>query len=111
MHTQIKCRLPNHHPSHPYDASCDEPAPDTLRSVTPEDTARATLHDVAHDLERDEVRVLTRIAEHLLLAKRIYVPLLVDGDARWLCTKEVRDRVEDALVCLACVWATSEVSR
>jgi len=41
----------------------DEPIPDTLRMITPEDAARAALEGVVCSLERDELRVLTRIAE------------------------------------------------
>jgi hypothetical protein len=43
----------------------DEPIPDTQRSPTHRDVARAALNGIACQLELDEVRVLTRIARLL----------------------------------------------
>ena len=54
---------------------CEEPIPDTLRMIPTEDAARATLHGVACNLGRDEVRVLTRIAERLRAGRLVYGPL------------------------------------
>jgi hypothetical protein len=87
---------------------CAESIPDTLRSIPPEDAARATLHGVACDLGRDEVRVLTRIAERLQLGKRVYGPLCLAEDARSFRGKEAREELEDALVYLACAWLKAE---
>ena len=64
------------------DPSCEEPIPDTLRMITPEDAARATLNGVVESLGRDEVRVLTRIAQRLAFGRRAYGPLHVATDRR-----------------------------
>jgi hypothetical protein len=81
--------------NHDNNAQCEEPIPDTLRMIAPEDAARATLHGVACDLGHDEVRVLTRIAERI-------------RDARTFRSKEAREELEDALVYLACAWLKAE---
>jgi hypothetical protein len=88
----------------------EEPMPDTLRMVSPEDTARAMLHGVVGYLGRDEVRVLTRIAERLRFGRQAYGPLFVAGDRREFRGKEARQEVEDALVYFACAWLKSEVA-
>src|SRR5580658_10311151 len=53
----------------------EEPIPDTLRMITPDDAARATLNGAAGNLGRDELRVLTRIAERLQAGRLVYGPL------------------------------------
>jgi hypothetical protein len=87
----------------------DEPMPDTLRMITPEDAARASLNGVARNLGRDEVRVLTRIAERLEVGARIYGPLFLATDGRTFRSKEAREELEDALVYLACAWLKGEL--
>jgi hypothetical protein len=47
--------------------------PDTLRMITPEDAARATLNGVACHLGRAQILVLVRIAERLRLGARVWV--------------------------------------
>ena len=92
---------------------CEEPIPDTLRMITPEDAARAVLNGIACDLGRDEVRVLTRIAERLKGGAGVYGPLFLAADSRSFRSKEAREELEDALVYLACAWlkaATREVA-
>ena len=92
---------------------CEEPIPDTLRMITPEDAARAVLNGIACDLGRDEVRVLTRIAERLKVGAGVYGPLCLAADSRSFRSKEAREELEDALVYLACAWlkaATREVA-
>jgi len=86
----------------------EEPIPDTLPMITSEDAARATLNGVACDLGRDEVRVLTRIAERLRLGSRVYGPLTLAHDLRSFRGKEAREELEDALVYLACAWLKTE---
>ena len=99
------------HPNDPQpttNPSCEEPIPETLRMITPEDAARATLNGAAESLGRDEVRVLTRIAEHLLLGRRAYGPLYLATDPRTFRSKEPREELEDVLVYLACAWPKAE---
>jgi hypothetical protein len=92
--------------------ACEEPIPDTLRMITPEDAARAVLNGAASDLGRDEVRVLTRIAERLKAGRRQYGPLHLASDTRTFRGVEAREELEDALVYLACAWLKAEeVSR
>ena len=65
-------------------------------------------------LGRDEVRVLTRIAERLHVGSRMYGPFYLATDARVFRDKEAREEIEDALVYLACAWLkaeTEEVTR
>ena len=88
--------------------SCEEPIPDTLRMITPEDAARATLNGAVEHLGRDEVRVLTRIAERLARGRRAYGPLHLATDPRTFRSKEAREELEDALVYLACAWLKAE---
>jgi hypothetical protein len=85
-----------------------ESIPDTLRIVTPEDAARATLHGVACDLGRDELRVLTRIAERLRRGQERYGFLHLGSDRRSFRSTEAREELEDALVYLACAWLKAE---
>jgi len=87
---------------------CEEPIPDTLRMITPEEAARATLHGLAYTLGRDEVRVLMRIAERLRAGRLVYGPLTLACDARSFRGKEAREELEDALVYLACAWLKAE---
>jgi hypothetical protein len=86
----------------------DEPIPDTLRMISPEDAARDALEGVLCSLGRDEVRVLTRIAERLNTGRRLYGPLYLATDARAFREKEAREEIEDALVYLACAWLKAE---
>jgi hypothetical protein len=86
----------------------EEPIPDTLRMVAPEDAARATLNGIAGALSRDEVRVLVRIAERLQAGRRAYGPLILSADGRTFRSKEAREELEDALVYLACAWLKTE---
>jgi hypothetical protein len=86
----------------------EEPIPDTLRMIAPEDAARATLHGVACNLGYDEMRVLTRIAEGIHAGRLAYGPLFLANDARTFRSKEAREELEDALVYLACAWLKSE---
>ena len=90
------------------DRSCEEPIPDTLRLIPPEDAGRATLNGAVDNLGRDEVRVLTRIAERLVLGRRAYGPLDIATDSRTFRCKEAREELEDALVYLACAWLKAE---
>ena len=90
------------------DPSCEEPIPDTLRLIPPEDAGRATLNGAVDNLGRDEVRVLTRIAERLALGRRAYGPLDLATDPRTFRSKEAREELEDALVYLACAWLKAE---
>jgi hypothetical protein len=76
--------------------------------VTAEDAARATLHGVACNLGRDEVRVLTRIAERLRAGRLVYGQLTLACDTRSFRGKEAREELEDALVYLACAWLKAE---
>ena len=92
----------------------DEPIPDTLRMITPEDAARAVLNGIVGSLGRDEVRVLTRIAQRLQVGRRLYGPFYLATDARVFRDTEARQELEDALVYLACAWLkaeTQEVTR
>jgi hypothetical protein len=77
--------------------------------ITPEDAARATLHGVTCDLGRDEVRVLTRIAERLKAGRRAYGSLNLQTDTRASRATEAREELEDALVYLACAWLKAEI--
>ena len=82
----------------------DEPIPDTLRMVTPEDAVRATLNGVVCGLGRDEVRVLTRIAERLKVRAARYGALNVSRDASTFGREEATEMVEDFLAYLAVAW-------
>jgi hypothetical protein len=86
----------------------DESMADTERMLTPETAARAALTGVTCELGRDEVRVLTRIAERLRDGQDVYGQLDLITDAREFRTKEAREEVEDALVYLACAWLKIE---
>jgi hypothetical protein len=97
-HTQAAVHTPD----------CEDPVPDTLRMITPEDAARAMLHGVACNLGRDEVRVLTRVAERLRAGRLVYGPLTLACDVRSFRGKEAREELEDALVYLACAWLKAE---
>ena len=87
---------------------CEESIPGTLRMITPEEAARATLHGLAYTLGRDEVRVLMRIAERLRAGRLVYGPLTLACDVRSFRGKEAREEREDALVYLACAWLKAE---
>jgi hypothetical protein len=89
-------------------ADLDEPIPDTLRMITPEDAARATLYGIVRSLGRDEVRVLTRIAARLQVGSRMYGPFYLATDTRVFRDTEARQELEDALVYLACAWLKAE---
>jgi hypothetical protein len=86
----------------------DEAVADTLRTLNPEDAARATLNGLACELGHDEVRVLTSIAERLRGGRVAYGPLMLSADPRHFRTKEAREEVEDALVYLACAWLQNQ---
>ena len=104
-------REPLTHPNDPQPTthpSCEAPIPDTLRLITPEDAARATLNGAVENLGRDEVRVPTRIAERLALGRRAYGPLDLATDLRTFRSKEAREELEDVLVYLACAWLKAE---
>jgi hypothetical protein len=87
----------------------DEPIPDTLRMITPDDAARAELHGVATGLGVDELRVLVRIGERLQLGRRQYGRLYLPNDTRSFRATEARQELEDALVYLACAWLKAEL--
>jgi len=91
-----------------YEAQRSEPIPDTLRMIAPEDVARAALDSIVGSLGRDEVRVLTRIAERLQVGSQMYGPFYLATDARAFREKEAREEIEDALVYLACAWLKAE---
>ena len=91
-----------------YEAQRSEPIPDTLRMIAPEDVARAALDSIVGSLGRDEVRVLTRIAERLQVGSQMYGPFYLATDARVFRDKEAREELEDALVYLACAWLKTE---
>jgi hypothetical protein len=91
-----------------YGAQRSAPIPDTLRMITPEEAARATLNGVVCYLGRDEVRVLTCIAEWLRAGRISYGPLFLANDARSFRSKEAREELEEALVYLACTWLKAE---
>jgi hypothetical protein len=82
----------------------DETQADTLRAVSPHDTARAILNGLACELGADELRVLARIAERLKGGQTMYGQLCLETDTRQFRAKEAREEVEDALVYLACAW-------
>jgi hypothetical protein len=82
--------------------------PATLRSITPEDVARAALTGAVAELGRMEVRVLTRIAERLTTAARTGRALGVIPRARAWPGGDARGEVDDALVFLACAWIKAE---
>jgi hypothetical protein len=86
----------------------DDPIPDTLRMITPDDAARAALTGVACELGIDELRVLTRIGERLKMGRRTYGSLYLPTDTRAFRTTEAREELEDALVYLACAWLKAE---
>ena len=98
-------------PQELFTPSCEEPIPDTLRMITPEDAARAGLNGIACELGRDELRVLTRIAERIRAGRRSYGPLFLAGDRRAFRGKEAREELEDALVYLACAWLKAEATQ
>jgi hypothetical protein len=86
----------------PITLDSDDLIPPTLRMISPEDTARAMLNGVVSHLGRDELRVLTRIAERLRQGRAAYGPLFLAGDTRTFRGKEAREELEDTLVYLAC---------
>jgi hypothetical protein len=91
----------------------DEPIPDTVRMITYEDAARASLRASIVALGIDEVRVLQRIADRLQDGQRQYGFFRLASDARAFRATEARQEIEDALVYFACAWlvgATKEVA-
>jgi hypothetical protein len=82
----------------------DEPIPDTLRMITHEDAARASLRASVLALGLEEVLVLRRIADRLRAGQRQYGFLHIASDPRTFREKEAREELEDALVYLACAW-------
>jgi hypothetical protein len=98
----------NTHTQEVHSPDCEEPIPDTLRMVTPEDAARAGLRAILLTLGVDEVLVLGRIAERLRKGQEQYGFLHLATDRRSFRSKEAREEIEDALVYLACSWLRSE---
>jgi hypothetical protein len=86
----------------------DEPIPDTVRMITYEDAARASLRTSILELGLDEVLVLDRLAERLRSGQRQYGFLHLANDRRAFRSKEAREELEDALVYLACAWLKAE---
>jgi hypothetical protein len=86
----------------------DEPIPDTMRMITYEDAARASLRASILELGLDEVLVLDRLAERLRRGQRQYGFLHLANDRRAFRAKEAREELEDALVYLACAWLKAE---
>jgi hypothetical protein len=70
--------------------------------------ARVSLQKLLSQLGRDEVRVLTRIAQRLLEGRRVYGALDLRRDRRAFLAKEAREEVEDFLVYAACAWLQRE---
>jgi hypothetical protein len=83
-----------------------DPIPNTER--TPHMGIRVALDFAVSKLGPDEQRVLTRIAERLVLGATEYGPLDIANDARAFRSREAREEVEDALVYLACAWLKGE---
>ncbi len=84
----------------------EESNPDTIRN--PDIGTLCALDQAIAKLGRDEHRVLTRIAERLLLGATTYGPLALASDPRSFKSREAREEVEDALVYFACAWLKSE---
>jgi hypothetical protein len=83
--------------------------PPTLRSITPEDTARATLNTALAELGSTEVHVLTRIAERLTTTTgRAGGALCAIPRARTFLREEAQREIDHALVFLACAWIKAE---
>jgi hypothetical protein len=82
--------------------------PPTLRSITPEDIARATLNSALAELGRTEVHVLTRIAERLTTTARAGGALGAIRRARTFLREDAQREIDDALVFLACAWIKAE---
>ena len=70
--------------------------------------ARIALDFVVSQLGADEQRVLTRIAERMVLGKIVYGSLDLENDRRAFRNREAREEIEDALVYLACAWLQSQ---
>jgi hypothetical protein len=100
---------PSRGPMPPDTPPDDEPIPETLRMITPDDAVRAELNGVACMLGVDELRVLVRIGERLKLGRRQYGRLYLPTDTRSFRTTEAREELEDALVYLACAWLKAEL--
>jgi hypothetical protein len=88
----------------PHPPPDDEPIPDTVRMITYEDAARASLRASIIALGIDEVRVLQRIADRLQDGQRQYGFFRLASDARAFRATEARQEIEDALVYFACAW-------
>ena len=80
--------------------------PDTVRN--PDIGSLVALDHAIAKLGRAEHRVLTRIAERLLLGAAIYGPLDIASDRRSFKGWEAREEIEDALVYFACAWLKGE---
>jgi hypothetical protein len=84
----------------------EESSPDTIRN--PDVGTLCALDQAIAKLGRDEHRVLTRIAERLVLGVTTYGPLDLTSDPRSFKSREAREEVEDALVYFACAWLKGE---
>jgi hypothetical protein len=130
--TDFACRyLPLAYPPTPpelHPMNNDDSNPDTIRN--PDMGTLCALDQAIAKLGRDEHRVLTRIAERLVLGATTYGPLVLERDSRSFRSREpertestkwtesvedygakrsaAREEVEDALVYLACAWLKGE---
>ena len=84
----------------------DDSNPDTVRN--PDLGTLCALDQAIARLGRDEQRVLTRIAERLVLGATTYGTLNLTSDPRSFKSREAREEVEDALVYFACAWLKGE---
>jgi hypothetical protein len=80
--------------------------PDTVPAAVT--LARMELDSILDTLDRDEIRVLVRIAERLESGSQVYGPLHITLDERCFRSKEAREELEDARVYLACAWLKCE---
>jgi hypothetical protein len=86
----------------------DEPIPDTVRMITSDDAARASLRASILALGIDEVRVLQRIADRLQRGQRQYGFFRLGSDPRAFRATEASQEIEDALVYFACAFLVGE---
>ena len=89
----------------------DEPIPDTVRMISYEDAARASLRASILALGIDEVRVLQSLADRLQAGQRQYGLLRLESDRRDFRGKEAREEIEDSLVYFACAWLLAETRK
>jgi hypothetical protein len=82
--------------------------PPTLRSITPEDMARAALTGAVAELGRTEVRVLARFAERLATAARTGSVLATVPCARSFLSHKAQREIDEALIYLWCAWIKAE---